>query len=94
MLAADTVAKQDGTKTFANQPAQAVTSAWHDLPPHKNKNFTPVGANEVFIDGSARWIKGDLLRFIHTWGSGREFYFWQEDLGRLESSRGLLKPPH
>jgi prepilin-type N-terminal cleavage/methylation domain-containing protein len=93
MLAADTVAKQDGGQTFANQPAVAVASAWHGLPPHKNKDFTPDGANEVFIDGSARWIKGNLLRFIHTWASPREFYFWQDDLGALEPQRGSLKVP-
>ncbi|EEF58690.1 type II secretion system protein [Pedosphaera parvula] len=48
-------------------------------PPHRNGNSPrPAGANEVFADGSARWIKGDQLRFLHSWSADRKCYFYQD----------------
>lgn len=52
----------------------------------------PAGGNEVFIDGSARWVKANEMRFIHSWNPGaRELYFIQDDLGALELQRNNLK---
>jgi hypothetical protein len=54
--------------------------------------MVPSGANEVFIDGSARWVKAKgMLRFIHSWAVSRELYFYQDDLGALEPLRAQLK---
>lgn len=52
-------------------------------PPHRNGNSpVPAGANEVFVDGSAQWVKVDNLRFLHSWGptlgGNRQLYFWQD----------------
>jgi hypothetical protein len=85
MLAADAIYSSDGGATFASM---------NGLPAHKNANSkTPAGGNEVFIDGSARWIKSKDMAFIHTWSMslGRENYFYQSDLGALESQRANLK---
>ncbi len=89
MLAADLVAKPDGTSwSFPKVPG----SGWSSLPSHKDGSRTlPAGANEVFIDGSARWIPARQLQFIHTWNVSRELYIYQEDLGALELSRSRLK---
>jgi type II secretory pathway pseudopilin PulG len=89
MVAADVVAKPDGVNwdfpTTGN-------SGWSTLPAHRDSFGTlPAGGNEVFIDGSARWIKRDLMRFIHSWSTTRELYFYQDDLGVLEPQRNLLK---
>ena len=92
MLAADLLARPDG----ANWGDGTTTGAWGNIPPHKNGGSkTPPGANEVFIDGSARWVKAkEGMYFIHSWNSGRELYFSQEDLGELEKYRArLLKVP-
>jgi prepilin-type N-terminal cleavage/methylation domain-containing protein len=75
MLAADLVAK-----------AGTSWSSLSGLPAHKN-NTLPSGANEVFIDGSARWIKASDLMYLDTRGSSHNLYIYQDDLGALESQR-------
>ena len=92
MLAADFLARPDG----ANWGDGTTTGAWGNIPPHKNAGSkTPPGANEVFIDGSARWVKAkEGIYFLHSWNPTRELYFHQEDLGVLEPMRArLLKVP-
>ena len=94
MLAADLVARPEGVN-WGGFAAPAWGAAWQNLPAHKRPSSNlPSGANEVFIDGSARWIKAKGMMFIHSWAPGRELYFYQEDLGALEPFRAsLLKVP-
>lgn len=90
MLAADVVAKPDGVSwSFPTTPG----SGWSTLPAHKDAFGTvPAGGNEVFIDGSARWVKAkDTMMFVHSWNITRELYIYQDDLGALEPQRALLK---
>jgi prepilin-type N-terminal cleavage/methylation domain-containing protein len=82
MLCADLVAEPGGLNdTWWDS---AGNPSWADLPPHKDTGSrnNPAGANEVFIDGSARWIKAyGNLRFFHSWGGiNRALFFYQEDL--------------
>jgi prepilin-type N-terminal cleavage/methylation domain-containing protein len=81
MLAADLVAQPDGVHW--NNPDDA--SGWSHLPAHPDGNGGhPAGGNEVFIDGSARWIKAKgVMMFLDTWAqdASRHLYFWQDDLG-------------
>jgi prepilin-type N-terminal cleavage/methylation domain-containing protein len=70
-------------------------SAFKGMPPHKNKTGAPEGGNQVFMDGSARWIKFDRMLFIHSWSADgtRDAYIYQEDLGeKLEAKLELLRP--
>jgi prepilin-type N-terminal cleavage/methylation domain-containing protein len=92
MLAADLVARPDGAN-WSGFTAPTWGPAWLYLPAHKNPGSSvPAGANEVFIDGSARWVKAKgTMMFIHSWSVGRELYFYQEDLGALEPYRAALK---
>jgi hypothetical protein len=92
MLAADLVARPDAAN-WGGFTAPAWGLAWQNLPAHKNVGSSlPAGANEVFIDGSARWIKAKgAMMFIHSWSVGRELYFFQDDLGALEPYRANLK---
>ena len=88
MLAADVVYSSDGGLTWDGGTAQPT------LPAHKNSGRkVPAGGNQVFVDGSARWIKARQMMFIHTWNlaGGRELYFHQDDLGALEPQRANLK---
>ena len=89
MLAADFVAKPDGSDP--NWLIDVAVSGWANLPAHRTRDMKPAGANEVFVDGSGRWIKGNQLLFIHTWTAPRELYFYQDDLGALEKQRASLK---
>lgn len=59
---------------------------WDDLPPHPGKGKVPAGGNEVFADGSARWIRFQDMFAFHTYKgyiSERDWFWWQktEDLG-------------
>src|SRR4051794_4422829 len=50
-------------------------------PPHRNgsSSWFPAGSNEVFVDGSARWVRRQDLRFLHSWSQAdRKLYFWQD----------------
>jgi prepilin-type N-terminal cleavage/methylation domain-containing protein len=50
------------------------------VPPHKGSTAKPVGGNQVFIDGSALWIRAQTMSFFHCWdgaGGGRAAYFYQ-----------------
>jgi prepilin-type N-terminal cleavage/methylation domain-containing protein len=84
MLAADVVAQAGGTTSGNWAP-------WAEMPAHKDAGKLPAGGNEVFIDGSARWVKGDTMMYLHTWNpSTAALYFYQDDLGVLEPLRAKL----
>ncbi|HVY69730.1 MAG TPA: type II secretion system protein [Verrucomicrobiae bacterium] len=75
-LAADAVMKIDGKWGSGRD------SAFLNMPPHKTGKNLPAGGNELFMDGSARWIKFSQMLYIHSWDtSGRDAYFYQDDLG-------------
>jgi prepilin-type N-terminal cleavage/methylation domain-containing protein len=50
------------------------------IPAHRNGSSMPKGGNEVFMDGSARWIKIGDMRFLTTWrnDNSRNCYFYQD----------------
>ena len=78
VLAADVVAGGPGN-----------WAPWSGLPAHKNGS-SPAGANEVFIDGSVRWIKakGNLM-YLDKRGTVA-LYIYQDDLGALEAYRSQI----
>jgi prepilin-type N-terminal cleavage/methylation domain-containing protein len=79
MLAADVVA----------QGAGGTWAPWSGMPAHKNGSL-PAGANEVFIDGSASWVKAKgTLVYVHKRGSV-PLFMYQDDLGVIESKRSSM----
>lgn len=63
----------------------AYPSLYGNLPAHRApKSKTPLGGNEVFCDGSARWIKFSEMYYLHTWTSditgngGKKCFFYQD----------------
>ena len=90
MLAADLVMRMNGLWTDPSNPAPP--SGDSNLPAHKGASGKPDGGNEVFADGSARWIKAKQMLLIHTFNGAktRDFFFYQDDLGDMEPKRASL----
>lgn len=82
VLAADATMKIDGVWGGGGE-------TFSDMPPHHNAKKQPEGGNQVYIDGSARWIPFDNMYFVHSWTqnspnwsrSTRQAFFHQDDLG-------------
>jgi len=57
-------------------------SPWDDIPTHRGSSTkTPAGGNEVFVDGSANWIKFQNMYFFHQYPGStgpRQFFWYQE----------------
>ncbi|MDB6124637.1 MAG: hypothetical protein JWQ71_3630 [Pedosphaera sp.] len=78
VLAADAVVE---TENGWGQPDPTRVGVYDNLPPHKTTGAFPAGGNEVFIDGSARWIKADTMRLLTTWDTAtRKCYFYQDSV--------------
>jgi prepilin-type N-terminal cleavage/methylation domain-containing protein len=92
MLAGDVVVNFSAlpTYTWSLLPTPALSSGWTSLPAHRKGNW-PAGGNEVFADGSVSWIRAQMMRNYYT-GNGRNFYFYQEDLGRFPTTYLPLMP--
>jgi prepilin-type N-terminal cleavage/methylation domain-containing protein len=76
-LAADDVMKINGT--WGTDDRDIFTS----VPPHrKSTSALPTGGNQVFADGSVRWVKAEKMSFFHSWdpsfSGGRVAYFYQD----------------
>jgi prepilin-type N-terminal cleavage/methylation domain-containing protein len=78
-LAADAVMRDGRNGPWGVWPAGRDNDLFTGIPPHRNRAGAPAGANHVFIDGSARWIKPENLYRYHSWSpSSRVCYFFQD----------------
>ncbi len=72
----------DATMKIDDRWGGGRVTAFKDMPPHRGRNNVPVGGNELFMDGSARWFKADAMFFLHSWGptwtGQRIAYFYQD----------------
>jgi prepilin-type N-terminal cleavage/methylation domain-containing protein len=70
-LAADTVMKINGSWGGGTAGTTRSLAIFGNMPPHRvSGSFLPAGGNELFADGSARWINFDQMYFLTTWQSG------------------------
>ena len=54
----------------------------------------PDGGNQLFVDGSTRWIKFEKMYFLTSWNPGsRRLFAYQEDWGNVTPSQlNAMKP--
>ena len=69
LLAADLVVRPDAANRGGFTEAGGWGPAWQNLPAHKNAGSAlPAGGNDVFIDGSVRWVKAKgAMMFSRSW---------------------------
>jgi prepilin-type N-terminal cleavage/methylation domain-containing protein len=93
MLASDVVLHRDGVG-WGSQGGENPPSGYSNLPAHKGKSGLPAGGNEVFIDGSARWVRAADMRYItYGWDATKQFYFYQDNLTEVfGAAAGNLTP--
>jgi prepilin-type N-terminal cleavage/methylation domain-containing protein len=95
MLVGDVIAQPNGTDwTLASANNSSSASGWSYLPAHQDAGGPyPAGGNEVFIDGSGRWIKTKgVMVYYHSWadfgaGGNEPLYFYEDNLDDYWSSR-------
>jgi prepilin-type N-terminal cleavage/methylation domain-containing protein len=80
-LAADCVCKIDGSWGLP-QGSGRDDIIYSNTPQHHGASLRPLGGNQVFVDGSARWIKFQTMYYLTTWTTDgtRIYYFYQQDL--------------
>lgn len=78
----------DATVQPASGSWQPQTGSYYfsDMQPHGSTSAdnAPIGSNHVFGDGSGRFVAGGDLLPIHSWSSGRQPFWFQNDLGDFE----------
>jgi prepilin-type N-terminal cleavage/methylation domain-containing protein len=93
MLAADAILKVLGEWGKIDP---AYPQLYANMPPHRGRSMVPSGGDEVFCDGSARWVKFQEMYFLHTWTSdmgagGKQCYFYQDPID-FDSKLAQLLP--
>ena len=78
VIAADAVCECENG--WGQQTSMYDVQAYSDLPQHHGSDsLVPEGGNEVFVDGSARWIQIEKMRLLTSWDfTNRKFYFYQD----------------
>jgi prepilin-type N-terminal cleavage/methylation domain-containing protein len=95
-LAADSTMKINGS-WGGQDPDPARQYVYSKMPQHLpcgKASGVPQGGNNLYIDGSARWVKFEKMYYLTTWdpGGNRIAYFSQDDLGACDTPqiRSLL----
>ena len=82
VMVADCVAKRSGDQWNSYEYDRYGKNRWlEDTPPHKTQSDgKPAGGNQVFADGSGRWIDFSEMIQGTRWATDTMLYYYQEDL--------------
>jgi prepilin-type N-terminal cleavage/methylation domain-containing protein len=95
---------------LAADATMKINGSWGGQDPDPNRQFVyskmpqhlscgkasgvPQGGNNLYVDGSARWVKFEKMYYLHSWSTGgdRIAYWYQDDLGACDTPqiRGVL----
>ena len=81
VLAADTLLRKPNRGAWMAPADDAGRPPlYHNIPPHVSSGGQPAGGNEVFVDGSASWIKFDAMFRLtsYTGQYNPDIYFYQD----------------
>jgi prepilin-type N-terminal cleavage/methylation domain-containing protein len=82
-LAADAVMKID------NVWGGGRNTAYEDMPPHRTSRGMPDGGNNLYVDGSATWVKFEKMYSFHSWTPSTRVAYWYQDPTDVDP---LMKP--
>jgi prepilin-type N-terminal cleavage/methylation domain-containing protein len=89
-LAAEAIMKINGSWGGVDTTGgEGPRETYNNMPQHRGPgSILPIGGNETFCDGSARWIKFKQMLYLHTWNTGgsRIAYFYQDDIGACDTA--------
>lgn len=75
-----------------NPPGSGQYYYWANVPPHPASGSIPAGGNEVFADGSAKWIQFKNMYAFHEYSGLQErvWFWWQ----KLDDVPNNVAPPN
>jgi prepilin-type N-terminal cleavage/methylation domain-containing protein len=81
-LAADAAMKVDGIWGAGR------ATAYQNMPQHRFSPGPPEGGNNLYADGSARWVAFNKMYYLNRWGDNdtRMGYWYQDDLGACDTA--------
>ena len=86
-MATDVVAQfSPGSWALRASDTPSTKEYWSQIPAHGDKGERePFGSNHGFADGSGEWVDVDRLMPLHNYGSNRQTFWFQEDIGEAET---------
>jgi prepilin-type N-terminal cleavage/methylation domain-containing protein len=95
-LAADAIVKVGATTDPWGLLDGTEDELYKNLPPHRRgASSNPAGGNQVFMDGSARWVKIEDMRLLTSWNLGsRQCYFYQESRDFPSALLNVIDKPY
>ena len=93
-LAADCNIRDSTAWGHLNDSNSGTPPYYSEIPPHRSSSGVPQGGNEVFMDGSAQWIKFQTMFVFQQYQGANDFrnFFWWQDTQDFKDQLGTPYP--